>query len=167
MKKRSARLSVIMDLLTDNKIGNQEELSRLLADRGFDVTQATLSRDLRTLKIVKTVADDGSYRYVAKHEPDSDISSFLRKETASLPQALSIDVSGNIVVIKTRNGYASGLAYDIDLLRSEHVLGTIPGADTVFVVVNENSSRADIFNLFRDIMPVEVMEKSRSQFFEI
>ena len=78
---------------------------------------------------------------------------------------LSIAITGNLVVIKTRNGYASGLAYDIDTLGSDLILGTIPGADTVFVAVRENTPRADLFNLFSSFLPTAVMNKARqSQF---
>lgn len=164
MRKRKSRLPLIADILTNNNIQSQSELLRHLAQAGHNVTQATLSRDLRLLKTVKVSTDDGGYRYVVKNGPRADASSILNKDTAALSQALSIDISGNIVVIKTRNGYASGLAYDIDLLGSVHVLGTIPGADTVFVVVNENSSRDDIYGLFREILPADVMEAARARF---
>ena len=68
------------------------------------------------------------------------------------------------MVIKTRNGYASGLAYDIDILHSPHILGTIPGADTVFAVVNERSTRRQLLELFTSILPEEVIEVARAQF---
>ena len=77
---------------------------------------------------------------------------------------LSISITGNLVVIKTRNGYASGLAYDIDMLESEWVLGTIPGADTVFVAVKENTPRADLFNLFSSFLPQAIMNEARTSF---
>lgn len=163
MKKRNSRLSVIADILTHNKIGSQEQLSQLLHERGFEVTQATLSRDLKMLKTIKVATDDG-YRYIiadhslpSRHTPTG---------LSSASTALSIAISGNLVVIKTRNGYASGLAYDIDMMESPHVLGTIPGADTVLVVVNEKSSRAELYLLFSAILPSAVMQAAKQQFID-
>lgn len=162
MKKRNSRLSVIADILTHNKIGSQEELSQLLLRCGVDVTQATLSRDLKTLKTIKVTTDDG-YRYIIA---DKSIPSRADGTDSRHPTTLSIAISGNIVVIKTRNGYASGLAYDIDMMDSPHVLGTIPGADTVMAVVNENSTRAELYLFFSAILPATVMEVAKHQFID-
>lgn len=156
-------MAVIAEILTHNMIGSQDELSRMLAARGFDVTQATLSRDLRTLKTIKVTTDDG-YRYVIV---DKDAPKRRSGGDGPLhPTTLSIAISGNLVVIKTRNGYASGLAYDIDMMGSPHVLGTIPGADTVFAVVNEKSSRAELYLFFSAILPPAVMEAAKPQFID-
>lgn len=66
---------------------------------------------------------------------------------------ISVAITGNLVVIKTRNGYASGLAYDIDTLDSPLIAGTISGADTVFAALSENAERGDVIELFRSILP--------------
>ena len=68
---------------------------------------------------------------------------------------ISIKFSGNIAVIKTRNGYAAGLAYDIDMSHSDEVLGTIAGADTVFAIMDENLSHDDALKFFARFIPVE------------
>ncbi len=168
MKKRKSRLPVIIDILTHNCIGSQEELSKQLAIRGFIVTQATLSRDLKMLRTTKVATDMGGYRYIIADTSMMSGEPFAKSQNtvqSSLhPAALSCAISGNIVVIKTRNGYASGLAYDLDMLESPHILGTIPGADTVFAVVNENSSRSDLFSLFSSFLPSQVMSAARAQF---
>ena len=70
---------------------------------------------------------------------------------------LSVARTGNLAVIKTRNGYASGLAYDIDMLESRLVLGTIPGADTVFVALKDGVSNEELFALFSTFLPASVM----------
>lgn len=169
MKNRKSRLPIIIDILTHNSIGSQEELSKQLAMRGFIVTQATLSRDLKLLRTTKVATDMGGYRYVVA---DTDLMStepFAKMkntvQSSQHPAALSLALSGNLIVIKTRNGYASGLAYDIDKLESPHILGTVPGADTVFAVVNENSSRRELFSLFSSLLPAHVMTAARSFFF--
>lgn len=168
MKKRKSRLPVIVDILTHNSIGSQEELSKQLAMRGYIVTQATLSRDLKMLRTTKVATDMGGYRYIiadeamSSSEPHVKVKSTL--QSVQHPAALSLSISGNIVVIKTRNGYASGLAYDIDMMHSEHILGTIPGADTVFAVVNERSTRRQLLELFASILPVGVVDEARASF---
>ncbi|MBO5249754.1 MAG: hypothetical protein IJ342_06275 [Muribaculaceae bacterium] len=168
MKKRKSRLPVIIDILTHNSIGSQEELSKQLAIRGFIVTQATLSRDLKMLRTTKVATDMGGYRYIIADSNATTNEPFAKTQStvqSSLhPAALSCDISGNIVVIKTRNGYASGLAYDIDMLESEHILGTIPGADTVFAVVNEKSTREELYALFSSFLPNSVMIAARHKF---
>lgn len=163
MRSRKSRLPLIAALLADNVVRSQNDLMELLAAAGHSVTQATLSRDLRLLKTTKVATDDGGYRYVVPEEQPSPQSA-IGSDKGAMSRALSVAISGNIVVIKTRNGYASGLAYDIDLMASPRVLGTIPGADTVFVVVDERSSRTEIFDLFSSILPCEVMEAARDQF---
>lgn len=168
MKKRKSRLPVIIDILTHNCIGSQEELSKQLAIRGYIVTQATLSRDLKMLRTTKVATDMGGYRYIIADSNYVSSEPFAKTQNTAQsslhPAALSCAISGNIVVIKTRNGYASGLAYDIDMLESPHILGTIPGADTVFAVVNENSSRSDLYALFSSFLPSQVMAVAKTQF---
>ncbi len=168
MKKRKSRLPVIVDILTHNCIGSQEELSKQLAMRGYIVTQATLSRDLKMLRTTKVATDMGGYRYIIADEAMSSGEPRVRAQatlqSGQHPAALSLAISGNVVVIKTRNGYASGLAYDIDMMQSEHILGTIPGADTVFAVVNERSTRRQLLELFASILPLKVVDEARASF---
>ncbi|MCM1517497.1 MAG: arginine repressor [Pseudoflavonifractor sp.] len=168
MKKRKSRLPVIVEILTEHSIGSQEELSKQLAARGYIVTQATLSRDLKMLRTTKVPTDLGGYRYIVADEihttGDSAHPAANTLQSERHPAAQSLAISGNIVVIKTRNGYASGLAYDIDMLHSAHILGTIPGADTVFAVVNEKSTRRQLLELFASFLPREVIDEARAQF---
>lgn len=167
MKKRKSRLPVIIDILTHNSIGSQEELSKMLAARGYIVTQATLSRDLKMLRTTKVATDMGGYRYILADETAAagEIKGIQATIQSGLhPATLSLAISGNVVVIKTRNGYASGLAYDIDMLHTPHIVGTISGADTVFAVVNERSTRRQLLELFASILPMKVIEEARAQF---
>lgn len=169
MNKRKIRLQAIMEILTNNVIGSQEELSRLLAARGFVVTQATLSRDLKALRTTKVATDLGCYRYMVVAPPDAPLDEVWESvpSTAQSGTHLAVEslaLAGNILVIKTRTGYASGLAYDIDQLRSPYLLGTISGADTVIAVVNERLPRRDLFDYFRGFFPDGVLEKAREQY---
>lgn len=159
MKNRKERIDLTVDLIKNQCIGSQEELQQLLAEHGYNVTQATLSRDLKILKTTKVPTDRGTYIYVL---PDSNslkdklLSKGLAKMSPNfLSGFVSLKISGNIAVIKTRNGYASGLAYDIDMSNTPEILGTIPGSDTVFAVLDENVSRERAIELFANLLPMD------------
>lgn len=162
MKKKRNRLQIIVELIKRNCIGSQNELAEMLKEQGVQVTQATLSRDLKALKITKVANDLGNYMYII---PDSNElqDSMLMKGQKSLAGNsqfgfVSLEYSGNLAVIKTRNGYATGLAYDIDMSHSHVVLGTIAGADTVFVLLREGISREESNEFFARFIPVEPTE---------
>lgn len=162
------RLSAIVEILSHNNISCQDELLKQLAIRGYIVTQATLSRDLKKLRTIKVANDLGGYRYVVSGSQTSGEPEYER-ECATVPSALhpaaiSVSLSGNIMVIKTRNGYASGLAYDLDLLESPLILGTIPGADTVFAVIAEGTPRKELYALLCGFLPPEVMKAGQHYF---
>ena len=158
MKNKKVRLQLIVELIKNNCIGSQEELARLLAARGYVVTQATLSRDLKQLRTTKVATDMGNYMYII---PDSnDLQDTMLSQGMSAAPAgqhaglVSIQFSGHFAVIKTRNGYASGLAYDIDMSKTPEILGTIAGADTVFAVLREDVTHEDAMELFSRFLPL-------------
>ena len=149
----------MVDLIKNQCIGSQEELAAKLSEHGCEVTQATLSRDLKMLKTTKVPTDRGTYMYIM---PDSNTlkDKLLAKGAADISPNLqsgfiSLTISGNIAVIKTRNGYAAGLAYDIDMSQSKEILGTIPGSDTIFAVLDENASREAVMETFRKLLPID------------
>ena len=169
--KRKNRLQAILELLSSNSIGSQDELLQMLALRGFMVTQATLSRDLKSLRTIKVATDLGGYRYVVPsasgHANVDDITENIPStvQSGTHQAVMSMAISGNIVVLKTRTGYASGLAYDIDQLAAPFILGTIPGAaDTVIAIVAEGTDRGEIFEYFRGFLPDDVIDAARDQF---
>lgn len=165
MNKRQARLAQIVNILLHNNVSSQEELMDELKARNCEVTQATLSRDLKTLRTSKVVTELGGYRYViAANGTAADEVATHAMDSVRQAAILSIAVTGQTVVIKTRNGYAGGLAYDIDELLSPIILGTIAGADTVFVAVDEHASRRDIFDLLATILPANVMSEGKKYF---
>ena len=159
MKNKKERLQLIVNLVKKNSIGSQNELEQMLEKNGCRVTQATLSRDLKSMKITKVATNDGGYMYIIPDTNkihDSMLMSGQRSMTAHQQVGfISIKFSGNIAVIKTRNGYAAGLAYDIDMSHSDEVLGTIAGADTVFAIMDENLSHDDALKFFARFIPVE------------
>lgn len=159
---------MIVDILSHNNINSQEELLKQLAVKGFIVTQATLSRDLKKLRSLKVANDMGGYRYIISDKSLNADTEFEREmstvQSSLHPAALSVSLSGNMLVIKTRNGYAAGLAYDIDMIHSPLILGTIPGADTVFAVVAEGTSREDLYALLQEFLPPEIVKAAAPHF---
>lgn len=159
MKNRKQRVALMVDLIKNKCIGSQEELSHLLEEAGYTVTQATLSRDLKMLKTTKIPTDRGGYMYIL---PDSN--SFKDKllargqvHTHANYQSgfISLTFSRNIAVIKTRNGYAAGLAYDIDMSETPEILGTIPGSDTILAILREDVSHDKARAIFSRFLPLD------------
>lgn len=161
MKNRKKRIDLIIELIRNQSISSQEELAEALSKKGYPVTQATLSRDLKMLRTSKVPTDRGTYMYVL---PDNDylqdkiVSSKVPPHTNYQSGFISLRFSGNIAVIKTRNGYASGLAYDIDMSMNPDILGTIPGSDTIFAVLREGLSRQEAVALFSNILSVDPLD---------
>lgn len=158
MKNRKQRIELMVKLIRDKCIGSQEELAKLLAKEGYPVTQATLSRDLKMLKTTKVPTDRGTYIYTL---PDSNtlkdkLLARGRMDSHANYQSgfISVAFSGNMAVIKTRNGYAAGLAYDIDMHNFSEILGTIPGSDTIFAVLREDVTHERAREVLAQILPI-------------
>lgn len=149
----------MVELIRTKCIGSQEELAAELAKHGYEVTQATLSRDLKMLKTTKVPTDRGTYMYIL---PDANaIKDKLLASGQTAPHSnyqmgfISLEFSGNIAVIKTRNGYASGIAYDIDMTASYEILGTIPGSNTILVVLREGVSHEQARAVLSRVLPLD------------
>ena len=147
MKNKRNRLLIISEILRSTLVGSQEELLKLLIEKKCDVTQATLSRDLKLLKVSKTPLSNGAYKYVLpafnKPQPvEGTYNSFI-----SHGAVLSVEFSGQLAVVKTKPGYASAIAWDIDNKASDEVLGPIAGDDTILVIPREGVLREAIFDM--------------------
>lgn len=153
---RHRRQQEICNIINSMPVKSQTELARILQTRGFDVTQASLSRDLKAVNARKYPRGNANARYIIFEEPDLERMGEMTGASASV---LSFSLSGNMAVIKTRNGYAGGLAYDIDMLDSPLILGTIAGADTIFAVLHADASRAEILDVFAEILPDRVLQE--------
>lgn len=157
MNKKQQRLRVIIDIIRTQRVSNQAQLVRFLKRQGIHTTQATLSRDLKELKVTKVVTESG-YIYIIPHGNDLQDSLLMSGEKSITQQQhvgfISIEISGNFAVIKTRNGYAAGLAYDIDMSKSDEIIGTIAGADTVFAILREGVSKEQAMKFFSRFMPI-------------
>ncbi|MCQ2291416.1 MAG: arginine repressor [Bacteroidales bacterium] len=155
MKDKNRRLEAIKAIISYKEISNQDELLQELTKEGFNLTQATLSRDLKQLKVAKASTLYGNYVYVL---PNNTM--YMRNvevnhisEMMSDNGFLSITFSGNIAIIKTKPGYASRLAYDIDNMNMSQVCGTIAGDDTIFIVIRENTNRSEVVQALRIVIP--------------
>lgn len=138
MYGKKERLATIRQIIQQEAIGNQEELLNQLNEKGFSTTQATLSRDMKQLNIVKVTDNAGNYVY---RLPDYAAFMQLNGEKVDHPQ---IEFSGNLAVVKTRPGYAMGIASDIDTHAPREILATIAGDDTILIIPREGVSRKEI-----------------------
>lgn len=133
MSLKVDRLKIIREIIIKNKISRQEDLLLLLINRGFDLTQATLSRDLRELKVGKIHdVHYGSIYFVPNDESEQP-----------LRGALSIEFSKNLAVMKTEAGFANSVAVRIDNTAIGEVIGTIAGNDTILIIFKEDIPKED------------------------
>lgn len=135
MSTKKERLDAICRIIRTKAICNQEELLKELEDSGFTVTQATLSRDIKQLKVAKVHGEDGEYAY---RLPDDSIGKQAQPNAIKNPH---IEFSGNLAVVKTRPGYAMGIASDIDSHAPHEILATIAGDDTILVIPRNGVSQ--------------------------
>jgi transcriptional regulator of arginine metabolism len=148
--KKYARQSKILEIIENNEIETQEELAESLKNMGIDVTQATISRDIKELGLVKVLTKDGKYKYSALRQSQEGINDRLIKIFEN--SVLSIDEAGHLLVIKTLPGAAQICASAIDLLDVNEIVGTIAGDDTIFVAVSNKEKIKEIMNLFNNIL---------------
>lgn len=150
MKNKKLRLGIISEILHLQIIGSQEELMSALKEKGYDVTQATLSRDLKALKVAKTSLSNGMYKYVLPPNIKPTAKKSVTEDYTSGP-IQSLEFSDNIAVIKTKPGYASAVAWDIDNRATDEVLGTIAGDDTLLLIPREGYTKEEITNIIKTI----------------
>lgn len=155
MKVKNSRMEALKMLISSQELSSQEEVLKALAKEGYKLTQATLSRDLKQLKVAKAASMNGKYVYVLPNETMyKRVSNPLSaREMMMSPGFLSINFSGNMIVIKTRPGYASSIAYNIDNSDIPQILGTIAGDDTIFLVKKEGTGEKHILKALSEIIP--------------
>ena len=138
---KSKRHEKILELIRDNDIETQEQLLQQLQECGFNTTQATISRDIKELRIVKELTSLGTYRYCV---PEKDAPPALSDRLNNIFRecVISVDYAENLVVIHTLPGMANAAASALDAMRSGAVLGTLAGDDTVVVVMREGHAAA-------------------------
>ncbi len=151
---KNERLDAIKMIISSKEVGNQEELLNELARNGYVLTQATLSRDLKRLKVAKAASISGHYVYVLPNDTMYRRPTEMHSINEMMIQTgfVSIKFSGNLAVIKTRPGYASSLAYDIDNRDFYEIIGTIAGDDTILLVLREGVDRKSILDVLSSII---------------
>ncbi len=155
VKVKNSRLEALKMLISSMELSSQEEVLKVLEKEGFKLTQATLSRDLKQLKVAKAASMNGKYVYVLPNETMYRRVTTPRKATEMLQRSgyVSVNISGQLAIVKTRPGYASALAYDIDNSDSPYILGSIAGDDTIFIALREGATRGQVLEALSYVIP--------------
>ena len=148
---KAKRHAKILELINSRPIDTQDELLGLLSESGFSVTQATVSRDIKELRLVKTLTPDGKYHYAAHADlPKSEMSNkFLLIFSESVKE---IDSAGNMLVIKCFTGMANAVCAALDTLHWSGVVGTLAGDDTIFMVMRDDHNARELVLQLRKMM---------------
>lgn len=141
---KSARHQAILDLIEKYPIDRQEDLLEYLRREGFDVTQATVSRDIRELRLVKTATGDGRYRYMSASGARKTAHSPNRFETIFRESVLKVDCAGHMVLVKCFSGMANAACEVFDAQTWNEVVGTLSGDDTFFILMRTEAAAAEI-----------------------
>ena len=134
MKNR--RQDKILELIVQYDIETQDNLIERLQAAGYPATQATISRDIRELKLSKVMTGAGTYKYVRPSMTETAVNT--RVNSALVETITSVDCAGNIVVIRTASGMANAVATGIDTIKSNEILGCVAGDDTIIVVIRDS-----------------------------
>ena len=147
---KTTRQAKILELIQKNDVETQEELSAYLEKEGFQVTQATVSRDIRELKLIKIATDNGRQKYAVITDADSNM---MEKYARVLREGfLSVDAAENIVVIKTVSGMAGAVAAAVDAMRMQEIVGSLAGDDTILCVIRTSDDAVHIMKKLRKIV---------------
>ena len=151
---KARRHAKILELINSTPIETQDELLNLLGQSGFPVTQATVSRDIKELRLVKTLTIDGKYHYTTHTAPPSN--EMTGKFMLIFAEAVKeIDSAGNMVVIKCLTGMANAACAAIDTLHWSGVVGTLAGDDTIFMVMRDDHNARELVTQLRKKMASE------------
>lgn len=147
---KSTRHSAILEIIESRNIETQEELAEALRDQGILVTQATVSRDIKELHLIKVLSETGGYKYATLDKAEQGMNErFIRMFSESVLSAVS---ANNLVIIKTLAGSAHVAAEAVDSLKWSEVVGTIAGDNTILVICRTNEEAPQIVERFRGMM---------------
>ncbi len=148
---KNARLKIISSIIANNSVATQEELLVYLKQQGCNVTQATVSRDIKELRLVKVTDADGNPRYSLPGEQMSE--EFSQKfRTIFRESVISVATAGNIVVLKCFNGMGNAACAALDSMEFSHIVGTIAGDDTIFAAVETPQDASELSKLLGNII---------------
>lgn len=147
---KSKRQSKILELIRNHNIETQEELQAYLVREGYEVTQATVSRDIRDMKLTKISTDDGKQKYVVLSDKTENLS---EKYVRVLKDGfVSMDMAQNILVIKTVSGMAGAVCASIDAMNLHEIVGSIAGDDTIMCAIRTTEDTISIMKKLRRII---------------
>ena len=145
------RQAAIIDLISNHEIDTQEELTARLREMGFHSTQATISRDIKELRLIKIASSNGGYKYsIAESEQDSGFVPRVRNIFREC--VIRVDVAQNLVVIKTITGMANAAAFALDTMKISEIVGTIAGDDNVLIILRDNESAENFFEQTKEML---------------
>ena len=147
---KAKRQALIREIVEAQSIQTQEELAEALRAHGMVVTQATVSRDIREMHLLKVLAEDGSYRYATMEKSDSGMNDRLIRMLSD--SVVEMNSANNLIVIHTLPGSAHVAAEAIDNLRWPETIGTIAGDNTILVIVRANEEVDAVMRRFRSII---------------
>lgn len=147
---KTVRQVAILDIIEKQEIETQEELASALNARGIRVTQATVSRDIKELRLLKLLTPSGKYKYATGDQADNNLTDrFIRMLAESL---LSVSSANNLIVVKTLSGSANVAAEALDSMHWPEVLGTLAGDNTVLLIIRSNEETITVTSRIREMM---------------
>lgn len=147
---KTVRQVAILDIIEKQEIETQEELASALNARGIRVTQATVSRDIKELRLLKVLTPSGKYKYATGDQADNNLTDrFIRMLAESL---LSVSSANNLIVVKTLSGSANVAAEALDSMHWPEVLGTLAGDNTVLLIIRSNEETITVTSRLREMM---------------
>jgi transcriptional regulator of arginine metabolism len=147
---KNGRQEKILELISKYEIETQDEMINRLRADGYNVTQATISRDMRELKLAKVLTARGSYKYVVNQSRSH--SNNVKINNAMVDSIVSVNYSGNNIVVKTFPGLAQAVASGVDALNIHNILGCVGGDDTIIIVTTDVESSKDISEKITELM---------------
>ena len=147
---KSQRQAKIMEIISTRNIETQEQLLEALQKEGFRGTQATISRDIKDLRLIKEQGPDGKYRYSQAETKEADASAEKLRRIFK-DSLLSYDIAQNLLVIKTLPGLAHGACSAIDGMKIQGIVGTIAGDDTAFIAMRDNEAATGLYHELEEI----------------
>lgn len=149
---KAERHKKILEIINNNAVETQEELAECLQQQGFNITQATVSRDIKELRLVKVSVDDNRYRYAVQGDKYYMSGQTTKSKRIFKDSVVALDYSENLIVVKTTPGAAQSVALVIDNEGFREIIGTVAGDDTVMVVVKPKSAVVHIFDKFESYL---------------
>ena len=148
---RKERRQLIQELVTQQRINTQHDLLAMLAEHGIDATQATISRDIKELRMVKVATVTSGYKYST---PEMNTASgFIRRLKHIFRECvIKIDRAQNLVIVRTLNGMANAAAYAIDTMKIEEIIGTLAGDDTILIILRDNEQAVKFCKIAEDML---------------